>query len=696
MKRKNKSTDAFIDDNPTIDVSMFPFCPNNCVFCTNRPARIKERPLPKMLDFLEKAARSGKTNLELSAMEPTMYKDLPVLVSKAKEFGFTLIHVITNGQRISDKKFLKDLVDRGVNKITVSLHSHRDDIENEITNNPTNFKNKVHGIKNIVALQKKRDIALYINTVINTHNYRYLVDIVRFLADLGVKRHNIYFPHILGNARKNFETVVPRYQDIKAYLESARAAAAECGVNCSIMNVPSCILEDVNHRDYFKDYFSATAEAKKGKKFSRIDYEGKTKTKKCKQCMYFDSCDGVSREYVTLRGWEEFTPVAQRPDNDATAQKRHWVRLTKVCNQNCLFCLDKEAQDGTIVSMTEIKKDLQKGYDAGARRAILSGGEATIHPDFLTIVALAKKIGYTHIQVISNGLRLSDPRFFDDVVKAGVDEMTFSIHGHTSELHDKLVGVRGAFVKAITALKNTKKYPGLIVSIDICINGLNYTYIPQMVRMFIDSGFYEFDLLHIIPFSSAWENRKVMLFDVEKALPYLHKAFAFSKDSRVHIWTNRLPAQYLEGYERLIQDPSKIMDEVAGRAEMFDDLFKKGKEFHCKGERCKYCFLEKFCRDLEKLRSNKTLPPEAWSRCLDKADSPKRAPAISLEDVFDGKTVDMKRFVDFYIKERYFVKSLRCRSCTEYARCSGAPLAIIKEKGFGVLRVQGRKKKKRT
>lgn len=370
---------------------------------------------------------------------------------------------------------------------------------------------------------------------------------------------------------------------------------------------------------------------------------------------------------------------------DTSKQKRHWVRLTKVCNQNCLFCLDKEAQDGTIIPIGEITKDLQKGRKEGAERVILSGGEATIHPDFLKIVALAKKIGYTHVQVISNGLRLSDPQFFDDAVKAGVDEMTFSIHGHTSALHDKLVGVRGAFVKAITALKNTKKYPKLIVSIDICINGLNYKYIPQMVKMFIDSGFYEFDLLHIIPFSSAWENRKIMLFNMKKALPYLHKAFAFSNDSRVHIWTNRLPAQYLEGYERLIQDPSKIMDEVAGRTEMFDDLFKKGKKFYCKGEKCRYCFLEKFCRDLEKLRHDETLLPENWSRCIDKADSPQRAPAILLKNVFDGRSVDMKRFVDFYIRERYFVKSLRCRKCKEYTRCSGAPIALMKERGFKIL-----------
>lgn len=371
--------------------------------------------------------------------------------------------------------------------------------------------------------------------------------------------------------------------------------------------------------------------------------------------------------------------------NCDAAQKRHWTRLTKVCNQNCLFCLDKEAQNGTVLPLETVKKDLEKGYKEGARRAILSGGEATIHPKFIEAVKMAKKIGYDHIQVITNGLKLSDSGFFGAAVKAGIDEVTFSIHGHNSELHDKLVGAKGAFIKVLKALKNAKKYPGLIVSIDICVNGLNYRHLPEMMKMFIGSGFYEFDLLHIIPFGAAWKNKSDMLFDVEKALPYLHRAFEFSKDKRVHAWTNRLPARYLEGYENLIQDPAKITDETAGRSGMFEDFFKKNGEFYCKGERCHYCFLEKFCADLRKLKRDKKLLPEIWPKCLDKINRPKNGSRIALKSVFNGEKVNMEKFVDFYVNKRYFVKSLRCEKCEKRENCSGAPIKLIKEKGFKIL-----------
>ncbi len=60
-------------------------------------------------------------------------------------------------------------------------------------------------------------------------------------------------------------------------------------------------------------------------------------------------------------------------------EKRHWVRITNSCNNNCLFCLDKENQDGTFVSFQEIVKEFKKGLSLGAKRVIISGGDPTIH-----------------------------------------------------------------------------------------------------------------------------------------------------------------------------------------------------------------------------------------------------------------------------------------------------------------------------
>ena len=64
-------------------------------------------------------------------------------------------------------------------------------------------------------------------------------------------------------------------------------------------------------------------------------------------------------------------------------EKRNWVRLTRLCNNRCTFCLDSDAQDGTMEPTEEIRERIRAGRSQGATRLILSGGEPTVHPDFL-------------------------------------------------------------------------------------------------------------------------------------------------------------------------------------------------------------------------------------------------------------------------------------------------------------------------
>ena len=59
--------------------------------------------------------------------------------------------------------------------------------------------------------------------------------------------------------------------------------------------------------------------------------------------------------------------------------------MTRVCNNRCVFCLDADQQDGSVVSLFEIEEELRMGKKGGAERVVLSGGEPTLHKDFVTI-----------------------------------------------------------------------------------------------------------------------------------------------------------------------------------------------------------------------------------------------------------------------------------------------------------------------
>jgi MoaA/NifB/PqqE/SkfB family radical SAM enzyme len=285
----------------------------------------------------------------------------------------------------------------------------------------------------------------------------------------------------------------------------------------------------------------------------------------------------------------------------AAHDKRNWVRLSYDCNNHCTFCLDSNAHDGTMRNNLDIKVQIIEGRKKGMSRLILSGGEPTMHPNFLDFVKLGKRAGYPKVQTVTNGRMFKYPEFLDTAANNGLDEITFSLHGHTAKLHDALVGTPGAFVEETAGLKAALASQRFIINIDIVINKQNIKHLPEMLETFIGWGVKEFDLLHIIPFGNAWSDAKDHLFyDLDGNLEYLQRTFAYARRPDIHIWLNRFPPPYTEGFEDLIQDPYKLNDEVRGRREEFDKYLSLGKKLSCREpERCKYCYLQNLCDTLD-------------------------------------------------------------------------------------------------
>jgi molybdenum cofactor biosynthesis enzyme MoaA len=286
---------------------------------------------------------------------------------------------------------------------------------------------------------------------------------------------------------------------------------------------------------------------------------------------------------------------------DAAHEKRNWVRLTFDCNDHCVFCLDSETHDGTMRDRDEVKEQILDGRRKGATRLILSGGEPTIHPQYVDFVRLGARAGYRKIQTVTNGRLFSYGTFLRRCLDAGLNEITFSIHGPNAKVHDALVGTRGAFEQEIAGLQASLDDGRPIVNVDVVVNRANVKHLPEMLRMLTDMGVREFDLLQVVPFGRAFtDGRDTLFYDLVEMRPYLLEALAYSKRPDIHLWMNRFPPQHLEGYEHLIQDPYKLNDEVRGRKEEYARLLDEGVWLDCREpERCKYCYLEKLCDTLD-------------------------------------------------------------------------------------------------
>lgn len=296
--------------------------------------------------------------------------------------------------------------------------------------------------------------------------------------------------------------------------------------------------------------------------------------------------------------------------------RKHWVRLVTACNSRCVFCLDTDTPRNVYLLEEDVRREIRRGRDQlNADKVILSGGEGSIHPKFIDFVRYAKEVGYSRVQTVTNGVMFSQREFYRAAVDAGLDEITFSLHGHTPELHDRLTGTPGAFHKLMKGMMRAVREGRVIVNVDVCINKQNVAYIDRIVDLCLSVGVREFDLLHVIPQGSAFENRKDLFYDPVEHLPRLQKVFRLNRHPNVVVWTNRFPVEFLEGLEDLIQDPHKMLDEVNGRRFQIRRYLDEGVPLECRDkERCQYCFIEPFCNTTDRIveRQNRA-SWEVWS-----------------------------------------------------------------------------------
>lgn len=296
--------------------------------------------------------------------------------------------------------------------------------------------------------------------------------------------------------------------------------------------------------------------------------------------------------------YEGTTPAKGVVGRDKIHGPRLWTRLSYSCNNKCIFCHDSTAQGEGYVSTDEVLKRLEQGLREGFTEVVLSGGEPTIHPEFIFIVKKAKEFGYKWVQTITNGRTFYYKSFCEECVAAGLDEATFSIHDMDTLNYDAMTGVPGSLKQSLKGLHNLLQTGRCVVSVDIVVNKLNIGRLPEILKHHIRLGVREFDLLHLIPFGRAWDNFDSLGYDMEEYSGVLKETFKIAKMDGIRISTNRFPLKMLEGNEHLAQAQEKEIEEVEGHQEIFDDFLHGGQKPQCAGIRCGSCFLESFCRGL--------------------------------------------------------------------------------------------------
>lgn len=297
-------------------------CNNICKFCMNAEPLDKRKFIPfnvakkELKEFREKSYNV----IGFLGGECTVYPKITELTKYATKLGFVRIDMVSNGRRYSDMDFLKKFIEAGYIRFYLSIHSHKEKIEDFLTSIKGSFKDKIRGLHNLMTLKKRGMIKekIFINLVINKMNYKFLPQILFFyLKNFSIRDFRFNFIRPEGRAFDNFKLLVPTYTEILPFLKESILLSEKLNLDISLEGIPFCMLKKIkDFKDYIGELRDGAGTIKEGidrrKEFKIAELrksELKVKKESCRECIYDSLCEGPWRNYTEIYGFKEFKPV---------------------------------------------------------------------------------------------------------------------------------------------------------------------------------------------------------------------------------------------------------------------------------------------------------------------------------------------------------------------------------------------------
>lgn len=301
-------------------------CNNRCIFCLDKRVRDGKRMMPSYYE-IEKILKENKSigTVIFTVREPTLNPGLVGYIKAAKEIGYKEIAIITNGRRLSYKKFCKRIIAAGANRIEVSIHGHNAKIHDALTRTPGSFKQTLSGLRNLHKLKKQFNFRIFTSTTLTKLNYPYLDRILDRLLPLRIDTINLNLVEPGGNALIHFGAVVPKCSDVvKKFFGVIKGKGL---IQRKENTHPEVIITGVNrcmigrkYENYIggretihipKRNSDGTIQTKGKAKGIEIIEQGaeKIKLESCKRCTFYSSCKGIWKEYIKRFGADEFKPI---------------------------------------------------------------------------------------------------------------------------------------------------------------------------------------------------------------------------------------------------------------------------------------------------------------------------------------------------------------------------------------------------
>ena len=129
------------------------------------------------------------------------------------------------------------------------------------------------------------------------------------------------------------------------------------------------------------------------------------------------------------------------------------IALTYGCNNECPHCYNEtDRLNMASLPLAQWEEVLDKLAGKGIPHIILTGGEATLHPDLPEIIRYADELGMI-VGLNTNGRHIAHKPYMDELAAAGLNHVQVTLGSNYAEIHNAMMGAN-SFNQTIRGIEN--------------------------------------------------------------------------------------------------------------------------------------------------------------------------------------------------------------------------------------------------
>jgi len=160
--------------------------------------------------------------------------------------------------------------------------------------------------------------------------------------------------------------------------------------------------------------------------------------------------------------------------------------VTNRCNLRCHYCYmnagaTSYVYEPTLDQLRILMQQARNETPRGSQSIQITGGEPTLREDLFDIIRIAKEVGFSHVQIHTNGLKLAESvEYCQRLQDEKINTVYLSFDGVTEKTNPLLKQNKNA-------LENLRKINGNVVLVPVLINNKNIQDAGKIVRFAIDN-----------------------------------------------------------------------------------------------------------------------------------------------------------------------------------------------------------------